>query len=247
MTKNKISHMNFVTKCFFLVLKWKFHYSFEHIRYCSGKLKGMVETIVECGKKLEDYLNQYVTSGEEVEVREIFARFTTNVVASVGFGLEIDSFKDPKNEFREKGRIFFEPYLRCVVRLYISFISPFLTKFLKIRVIDRDAGDFMIETVKQNLKYREENKIVRKDFFQLLIQIRNGGKLQDDTDDWNLKATNDENCLSINDIAGQAFMFFAVLPSHFFEPLYCIQNLYYYSCFSGGLRVELIDYVILCS
>lgn len=189
--------------------KWKEMRAKLSPAFTSGKLKGMVETIVGCGKALEEYLNQYVSSGEVVEVREIFARFTTNVVASVGFGLEIDSFKDPKNDFRENGRIFFEPYLRCVVRLYISFISPFLTRLFKVRVVDKVVGDFMLETVRQNLEYREKNKIVRKDFFQLLIQLRNGGKLQDEADEWNLKAKSDEKCLSISDMAAQAFMFFA--------------------------------------
>lgn len=168
----------------------------------------MVETIVECGKSLEEYLNRYVTNGEEVEVREIFARFTTNCVSSIGFGLDIDCIQNPKHEFRERGRIFFEPFFRCMIRFFIPFISPFLTKFLRIRYVDKDVEDFMIEIVRQNLKYREENKIVRKDFFQLLIQIRNGGRLQDDTDDWNLKAISDEKYLSLNEMAAQAFIFF---------------------------------------
>lgn len=207
--KYNLNHNKLAANLFASDEQWKEMRSKLSPAFTTGKLKGMVETIVGCGKSLEEHLNQYVSSGEVVEVREIFARFTTNCVASVGFGLDIDCIKNPNHEFREKGKIFFEPYLRCMIRFFIPFISPFLTKLLRIRYVDQDVEDFMIEIVRQNLEYREKNKIERKDYFQLLIQIRNGGKLHDgDTDEWNLKTISNEKHLSLNEIAAQSFIFF---------------------------------------
>lgn len=176
--------------------------------FTSGKLKGMFQTFVDCAKPLEDCINQHAIAGKEVEVREIFSRFTSNAIASIGFGLEIDSFKEPNNEFREKGSRFFEPSFITPFRFNMSFITPFLTKLLGIRIVDKDVSDFMVEAVRQNLEYREKNNIVRRDFFQLLMQVRNSGKIQDDNDDWDAKATEtNEKMLSINDMAGQAYIF----------------------------------------
>lgn len=172
--------------------------------FTSGKLKGMFDTIVHCAKPLEECIGKFAVAGKEAEVREIFSRFTTNVIASIGFGIEIDSFKDPKNEFREKSSRIFEPLIRNEFRFSMSFLSPFLTKLLRIRSSDKDITDFMIEIVRNNLDYREKYNIVRKDFFQLLMQIRNGGKVKDDGEEWNTMASNGKKSLSISEMAAQA-------------------------------------------
>lgn len=61
--------------------------------FSTKKLKGMVETLTNCGKLLEKALNQ--CAGAEVEVKEFFERYTSNVIVFVGFGLEINSFENP--------------------------------------------------------------------------------------------------------------------------------------------------------
>lgn len=125
-------------------------------------------------------------------------------VASVGFGLDIDCFKDPNNEFREKGSRLFQSNIRNTFRLAISFLCPMLTRLIGIRFVDKDISDFMVDAVRQNLEYREKNHIVRKDYFQLLMQIRNGGKIHEDN--WSATSTNGaEKSLSINDMAAHSF------------------------------------------
>lgn len=90
----------------------------------------------------------------------------------------------------------------------MSFLSPYLTKLLGIRFNDRDVTDFMIDIVRKNLDYREKYNIVRKDFFQLLMQIRNSGKVKEDGEEWNTKASSDRSeSLSLNQVAAQSFLF----------------------------------------
>lgn len=175
--------------------------------FTTGKLRGMFDAIVDCAKPLEKCIKEYAITGKEAEVREIFSRFTTNVIASVGFGLEIDSFKDPNNEFRDKSRRNFEPLIRNEMRFSMSFLSPYLTKLFGVRFTDKDVSEFMIEIVRQNLEYREKNNITRKDFFQLLMQIRNAGKVKDDGEDWNIEATNDKKSLSLNQMSAHTYLF----------------------------------------
>lgn len=191
--------------------------------FTSGKLKAMVQTIIDCGKSLEQYLMECASGRNEVEVGELFSRFTTNVVASIGFGLDIDCFKNPNNDFREYTRRFFEDMVhwKNTIRFNISFVSPFLTKLLKFRFVDKEVANYMIDIVRQNLNYREKNRINRKDFFQLLIQLRNEGKLQNDEEDdvngeneklnniTTTSSTGDDNgkSLTINEMATQSFSF----------------------------------------
>lgn len=174
--------------------------------FTSGKLKGMVDTIVECSKPLEEYM--CANSGTEIEVHDLFSRFTTNVIASVGFGLEVDCIKDPDNEFRKYGKIFFEPFRRNAMRFHLSYVSPFLTKLFKVRFVDKQVEEFLTEAVLQNMKYREENNIIRKDFFQLLLQLKNSGKVQDDDGDWSTKQTEGGTSITVNEMTAEAFIFF---------------------------------------
>lgn len=60
--------------------KWKHNRSKLTPAFSSGKLKGMFTTIVECGRSLHRHLNRYADDGEPVEIREIFARYATNVI-----------------------------------------------------------------------------------------------------------------------------------------------------------------------
>lgn len=194
--------------------------------FTSGKLKGMVETIIDCGKKLEDRLDRYAAVGKEVEVHELFAQFTTNVTASVGFGLDVDCIENPKHEFRECAGRIFAPLKRNVIRFHMSYVSPFLTKLFGCRFADKDVEDFMIETVRQNLQYREKNDVVRKDFFQLLIQLRNTGKVQDDDDDWDAKMSNEKKSLTLEDLTAQAYIFFiAAYESSSTTMSFCLHEL----------------------
>lgn len=183
--------------------KWKEMRTKQSSAFSSAKLKGMFSTIVDCARPLEDCLKELAQTGDEIEAREIFARFTTNVIASVGFGLDIDCFKEPNNEFREKGSRLFRSNFRNTFRLAISFLCPFLTRLIGIRFVDKDVSEFMVDTVRQNLEYREKNHVVRKDYFQLLMQVRNGGKVHDDN--WSANSTSTEKFLSINDLAAHSF------------------------------------------
>lgn len=55
-----------------------------------------------------------------------------------------------------------------------------------------DFKEYIIAVVQQNLEYREKNNVTRKDIFQLMIQLRNSGKVQKDGD-WDSKLQNDGN------------------------------------------------------
>lgn len=68
---------------------------------------------------------------------------------------------------------------------------------------------FMIKIVKTQIEYREKNNVSRKDFMQLLLQLRNTGQIQDDGD-WDIRkdSVNAIKTMSIEQCAGQAFVFY---------------------------------------
>lgn len=204
--------------------KWKQNRSKLTPAFSSGKLKGMFDTIVDCGSSLHRYFEPFAESGEMVEIRDICARYATNVIASVAFGIDIDCIKNPNDDFRLFGQRFFEPTPKNMFRFHLTFIYPKLAELLRLRFADKDVGDFMTETVRQNLEYRENNNVTRKDFFQLLMQLRNTGSVQSD-DDWSTQSSN-KKLMSLEEMSAHSFVFYtASFESTSTTMSFCIHEL----------------------
>lgn len=76
--------------------------------FTSGKLKAMFSTLVTAGEPLQKYLNRIATDNKTVEVRELAARYTTDIIASVAFGIDVNTIDNPDAAFRRFGRkVFF--------------------------------------------------------------------------------------------------------------------------------------------
>ncbi len=169
----------------------------------------MFDAINGCGESLHNFVGQYANTTSTIEMREVAACYATNVISSVAFGLDVDCLVNPNSEFRKYGHMFFNASFKNIIRSNLAIMNPALAKFLRLRFTDKEVNDFFVETVRHNLEYREKNNISRKDFFQMLIQLRNTGKIEDDSGDWHTKSsTVNEKTLSLEQMAAQAFFFF---------------------------------------
>lgn len=181
--------------------------------FTSGKLKAMFSTLIDCGESLQKYVANLADENELLDVREIFACYSTNVIASVGFGNDIDCIKDPNHEFRRYGKKMFEMTISNGIRSAITFLSPKMMSLLHLRATDKSVEDFMTSVTEQNLEYRERNQIIRKDFFQLLMQLRDSGSIAQDDDEWqtNINESSGKKagkCLTLKEMTAQSFIFF---------------------------------------
>lgn len=160
--------------------------------FTSGKMKFMFSTMTEVADRLRECLRSMVdANGELMEIKDILARFTTDMIGSCAFGVECDSLKDPDSAFRNAGRdVFAKPrHSRLAFILFTNFTS--IANFLRIKAISDHVSEFFMKTVKDNVKYREENNVTRNDFMDILIKLRK-----------------ETNSLTIDEIAAQAFVFF---------------------------------------
>lgn len=149
--------------------KWKSLREKLSPTFTSGRIKGMFNTIVDCGNSLHKHIDKYANNNEIVEIRDVFARYATNVIASVAFGLSIDCIENPDEEFRKRGQQIFDLNFRNALRQLLTLFSPTICKIFGVRFVDKEVELFMRSVVKQNLEYRLKTNTIRKDFFQLLI------------------------------------------------------------------------------
>lgn len=189
--------------------RWKHLRSKLTPTFTSGKLKSMFSTIVQCGSTVQSRIEHLHDQQELLDIRELAAAYTTNITASVAFGIEVDAITNPNTDFRVCGRQMLESTLLNAVRSFGFFVAPKILPIIRLKVVNKWVESFLRSVVKQNLELREKKHVVRKDFFQLLVQIRNTGTVQLD-DDWDTEIKTDESqkSMTIDEIAAQTFIFF---------------------------------------
>lgn len=169
----------------------------------------MFSTIKSCGQVLEDYIDKKYASGVDVfEFRDLLARYSTNIIASVGFGIENDCINETDNVFRKFGAKIFEPNLKNGVRGMIQLLTPNLYYKLRQRAIDNDVEEFLFSIVTQTVEYRESKNITRNDFMQMLIQLKNQGYVSLESKNENESNGKEVSKLTLNELVAQCFVFY---------------------------------------
>lgn len=146
--------------------------------FTSGKMKMMFQTLVDCGTELRKHAKKYADQDDILEMRDVLARFSTDVIASCAFGIECNCLKDPDAEFREWGKKIFKPTFESIVRGLLHLLVPSVAIALRIRSTPNDITNFFRTLVHETVKFREKHSVKRNDFLQLLIRLKNKESLE---------------------------------------------------------------------
>jgi cytochrome P450 family 6 len=74
--------------------------------------------------------------------------------------------------------------------------------------LPKEVREFCISLVKKTIEYREQNNESRKDFMQLLMQLRNTGEVGQDGE-WAVKSTDEsKKTMTIEQCAAQVFVMY---------------------------------------
>lgn len=170
--------------------------------FTSGKIRQMVPTIVDVGTKLEDFMNKIIELNPEPEIKNILARFTTDIIGSCAFGIECNSLEDETAKFLEMGLKVFQQPRNSFFKQLIAVTYPDFARKMGYKTTRDDVSEFFLGIVRDVVEYREKNKIKRNDFMDLLLQLKNEGELIDGSNSKKLGK------LTIEEIAAQVFVFF---------------------------------------
>lgn len=168
--------------------------------FTSGKLKSMLPIVVGVADEFRKVLGETIKTEKELDMRDILGRFTTDVIGSCAFGIDCNSLKDPNGEFRKFGKLSAEKSRHPT--LIMLFMTTFrkLANFLKMKVVLDDVSDFFLGAIKNTIEVREKNNIKRNDFMNMLIELKNNGKLEGDS--------SSVGSITFDELAAQAFVFF---------------------------------------
>ncbi|XP_058979711.1 cytochrome P450 6a8 [Musca domestica] len=164
--------------------------------FTSGRMRQMFGTVQAIGENfIQVMAGQVEELNNELEVRDLCARFTTDVIGNVAFGLECNSLQEPQAEFRVKGdKAFYtiHPFMEMIASTYPKLFHRFGYK-----VFTQELITFYSRIVRETVEYREKNGVKRNDFLDLLIELKNS-PLEGEA----------EYQLDMEDIIAQAFVFF---------------------------------------
>ncbi|XP_055588836.1 probable cytochrome P450 6a13 [Uranotaenia lowii] len=168
--------------------------------FTSGKIRLMYPTMKDVAKRLWKQVQFELDHGDEIEMKDIFARFTTDVIGSCAFGLNCDSLENPKAIFREMGRVATEQSAKTKFLRDFCNTFPRLGIALGIKVIDDEVEKFFFDTVRETINHRKANNVRRGDFLDILIRMQK--------DETSSGEANDLGGWQFHEIVAQCFVFF---------------------------------------
>lgn len=92
--------------------------------FTSGKLKSMMPTIMAESTNLIGYLNNAANTGEVIRMKKLIDHYAMNVIGSVGFGLDIDTIKNPDHEFCKIDKLVNSPDFVTTLKGTFAFLCP---------------------------------------------------------------------------------------------------------------------------
>nr|WCC58099.1 cytochrome P450 [Pharsalia antennata] len=142
--------------------------------FTTSNLKSVFDLMDNCARQLIDHLNDKKEDVIELELRDLFKRYSSDTIASIAFGIECNSFKDENNDFiRIGGELTNFGGLQKLKQLLYT-INPTIAKLLNVKMHPDNVSNFFRKLVKDSIRNREDKKIMRSDYIHYLLETRRG-------------------------------------------------------------------------
>lgn len=137
--------------------------------FSGSKLRNWYPLMQECAQEILDHSDISVTN-EDICLRDLFRRYANDVIGRTTMGISSNSIKDKDNSiFYSCKHLSNFSGLNGITYIVFS-LYPRLLQVIAPHLIQSKATDFLLQLVKENMQYRIEAKIVRKDVISLLMK-----------------------------------------------------------------------------
>lgn len=177
-----------------------------------AKMRFMFQLIQECTERTLNYVDahQKPNDGFHFEALDFLSRFANDIIATTAFGLEVNSLKNPENDFYKHGRI-----ISCLatvlftIKFIISNTLPWVMKTFRITTVDKNSVDYFRKIILETMHSREEIKVFRPDLIHLLLEAKVKGRILEEHESEEIF----EKCVESidwteNDFVAQCLLFF---------------------------------------
>ncbi|XP_039304987.1 LOW QUALITY PROTEIN: cytochrome P450 6k1 [Solenopsis invicta] len=139
------------------------------------KLKNMMPLMVECGKSMLNFIEKLPTADEagrrEWKAKNLGARYSSSVIASLMFGISINSFDEEETAFVKNGLKVFEGLKSSIVFRILFFFPKW--DFL-IAPFTKQHANYFREVFWDSMNNRERLGFKRGDMIDAMLALKNG-------------------------------------------------------------------------
>ena len=194
---------------------WKRIRSIVSPTFSGSKLRGILNHITICADRLVTNLEVYALRGGAADIGKIFSAFSLEVIASTGFGVQVDSQKNLDEPLVAHGQSLFA-FRRSLIAIFLSvgiFPDIFvpLLRSLNIGFFKKKDMAYFSDVVGKVVEERRKNPDqTHSDLLSLLINA----EVEEDVNEHRESDTNETlgkgkmKQLSREEVIGQALIFF---------------------------------------
>ncbi|XP_070503061.1 cytochrome P450 6g1-like, partial [Chironomus tepperi] len=143
--------------------------------FSSGKLKKMFYIMDTLSSDLINYIDKRIPEkGDKIElnVRELAAMYTTDVIASAAFGLKANTLENPDSDFRQVGRRLYTFSFKSGLGRFLQSTRPEIVKYLGYKRFDDESSDFIRTNVRHVMEDRQKTGEIRHDLIDILNELK---------------------------------------------------------------------------
>lgn len=154
--------------------KWKVARARAISHFSSKKLKDLFVIVHEVSRKLTGFVDRKVKESSglfECELKQLFTRYTGEIVANAAFAIEGQSFEDNPHKlaFTMVAPTIFDPSIINGVKTSLLFYAPGLADLLGVNFLDKKVETYFRENLKEIIKQRRQSNTIQNDFLQFCI------------------------------------------------------------------------------
>lgn len=145
--------------------KWKLFRSILTPAFTSAKLSQMSEILRTVGEKLIQDLNEIMANDNQLEIMDVFTKFTIEVIGKWAFGIDDSATTTTLREMMKKAK---KQHLQFPWNIVTIEYQDF-ARLWGTRKHSKDVTDFFVNFVDEIIQLRKDNGQRRNDYMQLLI------------------------------------------------------------------------------
>lgn len=146
--------------------------------FTGSKMRMMYDYVAAIGKQTAETMKSQIKDGSDnvYEFKDLAKKFTVDVIATCAFGIEVNSFENPDNDFQKVADMTDFTKFSTAIKFFGYILMAPVMRFFNVRICPKAIDTFFQEAVLETMKIREEKQIVRHDMIHLLMEA-NKGKL----------------------------------------------------------------------
>lgn len=149
--------------------------------FTPARVKTMIGYAGTCGDAVCKYIDCKIH--ENIDLKELASRLSTEVIASCAFGINSHCLKDKDSQFATHACSLFPKAFSGLLKGFTYIFLPQAVQLFKYTFLDASACSFIRKVITEVIEVREQSNIKRNDVVDILISLRNSTsseKLEDD-------------------------------------------------------------------